>query len=85
MKYLRNGLLVAMAASVSLVAVQPASAWEAQTTHVGLAEQAALGSVLHTRMIALGFKDGLFELLTVPPADAPALLAALAQIGRAHV
>ncbi len=84
MKYLRNGLLVAMATSLSMVAVQPASAWEAQTTQVGLAEQAALGSVLHARMIALGFKDGLFELLTVPPADAPALLAALARLSPSH-
>ncbi len=81
MKCLRSMLLVA---SVNLVAVQPAGAWEAQTTQVGLAEQAALASVLHTRLVAAGFKDGLFELLTVPPADAPELLAALARLSPSH-
>ncbi|MBP9087373.1 MAG: hypothetical protein KBG15_14715 [Kofleriaceae bacterium] len=78
---MRSMLLVV---SVSIVAVQPAGAWEAQTTQVGLAEQAALASVLHARLVALGLKDGLFELLTVPPADAHDLLAALARLSPSH-
>lgn len=81
MKCMRNMLLVA---SVSLLAVSPAGAWEAQTTQVGLAEQAALASALHARLVAAGFKDGLFELLTVPPADAPELIAALARLSPSH-
>jgi len=57
----------------------PVLAWEAQTTHAGLAEQAATGSVLHTRLVELGFSGGLYDELTVPPDDAPALMASLAQ------
>ncbi len=53
---------------------QRASAWEAETTQAGLAEQAALGSKLHRRIVTLGFGGGLFEQLTIPPADAHALL-----------
>lgn len=68
-------------ASLLLVAALavPAHAWEAQTTHAGLTEQAALGSKLHDRLVALGFDGGLYEALTVPPADAPPLLEALAR------
>jgi hypothetical protein len=62
----------------------PVLAWEAQTTHAGLAEQAALASVLHKRLVTLGFSGGLFEPLTIPPADAPALLAALKLMSPAH-
>jgi hypothetical protein len=51
-----------------------ASAWEAETTQAGLAEQAALSSRLHKRLVTLGFSGGLFEPLTIPPADAPALI-----------
>jgi hypothetical protein len=54
-----------------------AYAWEAQTTQAGLAEQAALSSRLHHRLVTLGFTGGLFEPLTIPPADAPALIADL--------
>jgi len=57
-----------------VLASATAGAWEAQTTHVGLAEQAALGSRLHKRLVTLGFSGGLFEPLTIPPADAPALI-----------
>ena len=60
-----------------LLAATPAGAWEAQTTHAGLAEQAALASRLHQRLEMLGFHGGLFEPLTIPPADAPALSTAL--------
>jgi hypothetical protein len=58
---------------VALVAGR-ANAWEPQTTQAGLAEQAALASRLHKRLVTLGFTGGLFEPLTIPPADAPALI-----------
>jgi hypothetical protein len=63
----------ATALAIALATGQ-AHAWEAQTTHAGLAEQAALASRLHKRLITLGFSGGLFEPLTIPPADAPALI-----------
>jgi len=62
-----------------LLAAAPASAWEAQTTHAGLAEQAAASSSLHQRLVTLGFAGGLFEQLTVPPADAKELIQALSR------
>jgi hypothetical protein len=76
-----NRLAVALA-----LAVLPAtaSAWEPQTTHGGLAEQAALASRLHKRLAALGFTAGLFEPLTIPPADAPALTTALKLLSPTH-
>lgn len=61
-----------------------AYAWEAQTTHAGLAEQAALSSRLHKRLVALGFDGGLFEPLTIPPADAPVLLKNLKLLSPSH-
>jgi len=61
-----------------------AAAWEPQTTHGGLAEQAALASRLHKRLVSLGFVGGLFEPLTIPPADAPALSAALKLLSPTH-
>jgi len=61
-----------------------AAAWEPQTTHAGLAEQAALVSRLHKRLVALGFVGGLFEPLTIPPADAPALSTALKLLSPTH-
>jgi hypothetical protein len=64
--------------------VSPAYAWESATTHAGLAEQAAQASRLHRRLIALGWDDGLYEALTVPPADAPALIAALSRLSPSH-
>ncbi|HTN24408.1 MAG TPA: hypothetical protein VL120_10505, partial [Solirubrobacteraceae bacterium] len=54
--------------------------WEAETTQAGLAEQAAQSSALHARMIQLGFSQGLFEQLTIPPADAPTLIEALSRM-----
>jgi hypothetical protein len=73
-------------AIVLALAVLPraASAWEPQTTHAGLAEQAALASRLHKRLVSLGFAGGLFEPLTIPPADAPALAAALKLLSPTH-
>ncbi len=61
-----------------------AHAWESQTTHAGLAEQAALSSRLHKRLVALGFRGGLFEPLTIPPADAPALIQNLKLLSPTH-
>jgi hypothetical protein len=71
-----------IAAAVVAVALAstPALAWEAQTTHAGLAEQAAIASRLHTRLRVLGWSRGLYEPLTVPPADAPDLLAAMRRL-----
>ena len=73
-------------ALVTALALVPAtaSAWEPQTTQAGLAEQAALASRLHKRLVTLGFAGGLFEPLTIPPADAPALTSALKQLSPTH-
>ena len=65
-------------------APRPAHAWEPETTHAGLAEQAALASRLHKRLVTLGFGGGLFEPLTIPPADAPTLIAALKLLSPTH-
>ena len=77
MKRLAALLIVAALAS-------PAGAWEPETTHAGLAEQAALSSRLHKRLVTLGFTGGLFEQLTIPPADAPQLMAALKLLSPTH-
>ncbi|HET7502707.1 MAG TPA: hypothetical protein VFK02_16915 [Kofleriaceae bacterium] len=78
-------LALALAPAVALALVPAtASAWEPQTTHAGLAEQAALASRLHKRLVTLGFPGGLFEPLTIPPADAPALTAALKLLSPTH-
>lgn len=61
-----------------------AHAWEPESTHAGLAEQAALNSKLHKRLVNLGFTGGLFEPLTIPPADAPALIAAVKLLSPTH-
>ncbi len=66
------------------VAATTAAAWEAQTTHAGLAEQAALASRLNRRLITLGFTGGLFEPLTIPPADAKALIDDLHLLSPTH-
>jgi hypothetical protein len=77
-----------LAAALALAALAlppaPARAWEPATTHAGLAEQAALASRLHKRLVALGLTGGLFEPLTIPPADAPALTAALRLLSPTH-
>lgn len=74
-----------LAATLALVlTTQVAGAWEAQTTHAGLAEQAALASRLHRRLVTLGFNGGLFEPLTIPPADAPALIEDLHLLSPTH-
>lgn len=80
----RSALAASLTAALALggltLAASPALAWEAQTTQAGLAEEAALASALHKRLVELGFSGGLFELLTIPPADAPQLLEALRQL-----
>lgn len=82
----RLGAAARHLAIVAALALVPAtaSAWEPQTTHSGLAEQAALASRLHKRLVSLGFVGGLFEPLTIPPADAPALAAALKLLSPTH-
>jgi hypothetical protein len=77
-------LSAALAIACLAVAAQPAAAWEPETTHAGLAEQAALASKLHKRLVSLGFTGGLFEPLTIPPADAPALIAAVKLLSPTH-
>src|SRR6185503_17206618 len=70
--------------AVIAFAASTAGAWEAQTTQIGLAEQAALGSRLHKRLVQLGFSGGLFEPLTIPPADAPSLISDLHLLSPTH-
>lgn len=78
--------LASFAAVLGLVGAlaSPAAAWEPETTHAGLAEQAALASRLHKRLVTLGFTGGLFEQLTIPPADAPALMSAVKLLSPTH-
>jgi hypothetical protein len=80
---LRGLRRLAMAMALALVPAT-AAAWEPQTTHAGLAEQAALASRLHKRLVSLGFVGGLFEPLTIPPADAPALFSAIKLLSPTH-
>ncbi len=75
---------IAVVAVLALLPAATARAWEPQTTQQGLAEQAALASKLHKRLASLGFSGGLFEPLTIPPADAPALMAALKLLSPTH-
>lgn len=72
----RTVFLAAVLATAA-AAPRPAHAWET-STHVGLAEQAALAADADAWLRQLGFRGGLFEPLVVPPADAPELFAALA-------
>jgi hypothetical protein len=82
----RRALAAALGSALlcGALAPRPALAWEAATTHAGLAEQAALASRLHKRLVSLGFTGGLFEPLTIPPADAPTLIAALKLLSPTH-
>ena len=73
-----------IAAALAIVLATPALAWEPSTTHAGLTEQAALSSRLHKRLVSLGFAGGLFEPLTIPPADAPQLIQALKLLSPTH-
>ncbi len=82
----RRALVAALGSALlcGALAPRPALAWEPATTHAGLAEQAALASRLHKRLVSLGFTGGLFEPLTIPPADAPSLIAALKLLSPTH-
>ncbi len=80
----RRGLKLSAVLLGVAIAMSPAHAWEPQTTHAGLAEQAALSSRLHKRLVAVGFSGGLFEPLTIPPADAPALIKSLKLLSPSH-
>ena len=71
-------------ALLALLLSTPALAWEPSSTHAGLSEQAALASRLHKRLVSLGFSGGLFEPLTIPPADAPKLIEALKLLNPTH-
>lgn len=72
-----------LAAALGLTA--PASAWEAETTHAGLTERAALHAGLHAHLRDhLGLELGLFMPLIVPRADAPALFRVLAALNPIH-
>ena len=73
-----------LAAVLALLVASPALAWEPSSTHAGLTEQAALASRLHKRLVTLGFNGGLFEPLTIPPADAPKLIEALKLLSPTH-
>ncbi len=77
-------LSAALAIACLALATTPAFAWEPETTHAGLAEQAALASKLHKRLVSLGFSGGLFEPMTIPPADAPTLIAAVRLLSPTH-
>lgn len=68
---------LALSSALLLASASSALAWEASTTHAGLAEEAALASALHRRLIEAGFSGGLFEVLAIPPAEAPEVFAAL--------
>jgi hypothetical protein len=76
----------ALAACVALAAfARPGAAWEAATTHAGLTEQAALASTLHERLrTQFGHGQGLFQVLTVPPQDAPELFEVLRRLNPTH-
>jgi hypothetical protein len=77
-------LATVLASILALGVATPALAWEPSSTHAGLTEQAALASRLHKRLVSLGFGGGLFEPLTIPPADAPKLIEALRLLSPTH-
>ncbi len=76
--------LAAVLALILMLVPASGRAWEPSTTHAGLTEQAALASRLHKRLVSLGFSGGLFEPLTIPPADAPKLIEALKLLSPTH-
>ena len=77
-------LLASVLATLIVATPHLAHAWEPETTHAGLAEQAALASKLHKRLVNLGFSGGLFEPLTIPPADARTLIEAVKLLSPSH-
>jgi hypothetical protein len=83
-RLVRSVIAAGLFAGVLAGGAHDAHAWEAQTTQAGLAEQAALSSRLHKRLVVLGFDGGLFEPLTVPPADARTLIETLHLLSPSH-
>jgi hypothetical protein len=79
MKRLARILFASALAALAVTSAGPAHAWEAQTTNAGITESAAASSHLHDRLRELGFSGGLYEPLTVPPADAVDLMKSLAR------
>ena len=72
-------------AALLAIGARPGAAWEAATTHAGLTEQAALASSLHERLRVQFAQDkGLFQVLTVPPADAVDLFVVLHRLNPTH-
>ena len=70
---------------VLIAAASGARAWEAETTHAGLAERSAQGSSLHDRLAErFDLELGLYAPLTIDPSDAPALFEALAALNPSH-
>ncbi len=80
---MRTRVIAAALAAALFAAPLPARAWET-STHTGLAEQAALAAELDSHLRALGVGGGLFEPLTIPPADAKELMTALARHSPSH-
>src|SRR5882724_7153588 len=63
-----SGATVRRAALVMLLCAAPAGAWETESTHLGLTEQAALSSGVNARLQkALGRRLGWLEPLAVLP------------------
>jgi hypothetical protein len=78
-------IVAMLVAAVALTAARPARAWEAETTHAGLTERAAMASKLHARLRKqFGVGHGLLARLTVPPADARGLYGLLRRYNPAH-
>jgi hypothetical protein len=72
-------LLAVVAVAVALGAVRPAHAWEPDSTHAGLTEQAALASRVHARLVAFfERRGGWLEPLRLAPERAPVLYEKLA-------
>ncbi len=75
----------ALALLLLMVGARPGGAWEAATTHAGITEQAALASSIHERLRVQFAQDkGLFQVLTVPPADAVDLFVVLRRLNPTH-
>ncbi len=81
MRYAAACAGIAMAVAVG----GDARAWEAETTHAGLAERAVLASSLGDRLGEhFDFDMGLYEPLAISPAEAPALFESLGLLNPTH-
>ena len=62
-----------------------AVAWEAETTHPGFTEKAALESSLHSVLVErFGLADGLLAVLRIDPKEAPELFVVLRRLNPSH-